>query len=142
VEGGCDLAFVGKPLHRSGIISRPFADDDIVLVGAPGHADPKSADFRLVARERGSGTQAAAGEIMPDGVRSQLVVGSTEAVRRCVLQGAGVAFLSRAAVEEDVAADRLRVVPWPGTPLRRSLYVARLEHVPPSPALDAFLELV
>jgi DNA-binding transcriptional LysR family regulator len=142
VDGQCDLAFVGQPLIRSGIISRPFADDDIVLVGAPGHTDPKSSDFRLIARERGSGTQAAAGEIMPDGVRSQLVVGSTEAVRRCVLHGAGVAFLSRSVVDDDVQAGRMRVVPWPGTPLRRSLYVARLEHVAPSPALDAFLALV
>jgi DNA-binding transcriptional LysR family regulator len=138
----CDVAFVGKPLHRSGIVSKPFADDEIVLVGAAGSSDPDSTDFRLIVREDGSGTQAAAGEVVPHSVHPRLVVGSTEALRRCVLYGSGVAFLSRSVVEEDLEAHRLRIIPWPGTPVHRSLFVARLERVTPSAALDAFLALL
>jgi DNA-binding transcriptional LysR family regulator len=139
---GCDVAFVGKPLHRAGIVSRPFAEDEIVLVGAAGAADPDSTDFRLIVREDGSGTQAAAGEVVPHAVHPKLVVGSTEALRRCVLYGAGVAFLSRSVVEDDLAAHRLRIIPWPGTPVHRSLFVARLERTTPTSALDAFLALL
>jgi len=138
----CDVAFLGKPLHVSGIISRPFADDEIVLVGAAGGSDPDSTDFRLIVREDGSGTQAAAGEVVPQSVHPRLVVGSTEALRRCVLFGAGVAFLSRSVVEDDLAAQRMRIIPWPGTPVHRSLFVARLERITPSSAVDALLGLL
>ena len=140
--GDCELALVGWCTADPELACRAFADDEIVLVGGAHLPDPTPEALPLVAREPGSGTRAAVAGLVPDGLRPHLTVDSTEALRRCVLEGAGFAFLSRAGVADEVAAGRLRVVPWPGTPMRRSLFVARRERVPLSPAGEALLALL
>lgn len=139
--GDCDVALVGTRTDDADLAFRPFADDEIVLVGAVELPEPRGS-FPWIAREPGSGTRAASASLLPPGHRPALTVASAEAMRQCVLHGAGYAFLSRAVVAEDVAAGRLRICPWPGTPLVRHLYVAHRAGTAHSPAVEALLALL
>lgn len=149
LDGDCALGFLGvEPGDRGRLVQEPFAEDDIVLVGAA--AGPFAAPERLdaaglmasawVRRQVGSGTREAVDALLGDALRGepgQVQVGSTEAVRRCVLAGLGVAFVSRAAVADDLRAGTLRVVEFPGTPLRRGFHKVRLRSRTLSAAAEA-----
>ncbi len=134
LERRCDIAVVGSRPRDGRVLTHRVGEDHIVLVGRI--ADPvptRLEEVTLVVREPESGTRRAAAGVLPDRGR-RVQVGSTEATRRCVLEGVGYSLLSDLAVEEDVRAGRLRVFEWPDTPIRRSFYAARLRQVTPSAA--------
>ena len=132
LERACELALFGSPASDPRIRSAAFAHDRVLLVGRPG-LDPQQG---LVLREAGSGTQAAVASLLPDSpVRVE--VGSTEAVRRCLLSGLGVGPISEIAVREDLEAGRLVVHEWPGFPVERAFFVARLRDSTPTAAARA-----
>lgn len=149
LDGDCAIGFVGSDLgDHQRLVQEPFAEDAIVLVGPgkPGGAAPTALDETSlpltpwVRREAGSGTRGAIDALLGEPLRShhgQVEVGSTEAVRRCVLAGMGVAFVSRAAVQDDLGAGALRVVDYPGTPLRRHFHRLRLRSRTLSAAAEA-----
>lgn len=147
-----DLALVGQKPRDRRLIATVFAHDEIVLIGpASGSFVPAGKltlkelrDVPLILREQGSGTRAAIARILPQlGERAgTLRVGSTEATKRCVQHGLGLAFVSRHAVAGELAAGLFRVVELPGTPARRTFYAVRHRAVTPSAAARAFLELV
>jgi phosphonate transport system ATP-binding protein len=66
-------------------------------------------------------------------------VGSTSVARRCALEGLGLTFISRRAVEDDLRAGRLVELPLRGTPVRRQVYAARLRAPAPSPVARALV---
>ena len=149
----CDLALVGALPPDKRVVSVPFAHDEIVLAGpcpnpfAPdGRLEPEALGRTpLILREEGSGTRDAAAPLLAFDsgpfARGPLVqVGSTEAARRCVLEGLGLTFISRWAVEEDIAAGRVCLVELPGVPVRRELYALYLRSVSLSPAAEALLD--
>ncbi len=148
----CDVALVGSKPRDRRIHAAPFASDEIVLVGpvpdpfAPGGklGLKELRDVPLIVRESGSGTSEAVARILPHlGEKaSGLRVGSTEAAKRCVQHGLGLAFVSRLAVAAELAAGLFQIVELPGTPVRRTLYALRLRAVTPSTALRTFLDLV
>jgi DNA-binding transcriptional LysR family regulator len=147
-----DLALVGKKPRDRRLWSATFGSDEIVLVGpvpdpfAPAGKLTLQAlrDAPLILREQGSGTRDAIARILPHiGERANVLrVGSTEAAKRCVQHGLGLAFISRQAVASELAAGLFQVVELPGTPVRRTFYVVRHRSVTPSVATKAFLELV
>ena len=146
----CDLALVGARARDKRMVSVPFAEDEVVLVAKADARTPRrlsAADLRrvrLIVREEGSGTRQAAAAFLARHASARgeqvapLQVGSSEAARRCVLQGIGMALLSRHAVSADVEAGRLVVVAAPGLPVRRSFHAVRLRTVTSSAALKAF----
>lgn len=147
-----DLALVGKKPRDRRLVATVLASDEIVLVGptpnpfAP-HGKLTLKELRevpLILREQGSGTRDAIARILPHlGERAgALRVGSSEAAKRCVQHGLGLAFLSRQAVAPELAAGLFQIVELPGTPARRTFYVVRHRGVTPSPAARAFLDLV
>jgi LysR family transcriptional regulator, low CO2-responsive transcriptional regulator len=149
LDDECELAFVGSEVSdKRRLICEPFAVDEIVLVVRAGESpvpvrvDPEQLDeLPWVRRAVGSGTRRAVDQLLGElGVarRGQVEVSSTEAVRRCVLAGLGVAFVSRAAVQEDLSSGRLRLVDHPGTPLPRTFFALRPRARTLSPAAEAF----
>lgn len=140
--GACDLAFVSRCEPSPDLKMAVFDYDETVLVGASELPDPVPATLRLVAREPEAGADPTIGGVLPEGLRPMLVVSTAEGVRRCVLHGAGHAFLSRLAVDDELQAGVLRQVPWPGTPARRPLYVVQSTRTPPSVAAAALTSLV
>jgi DNA-binding transcriptional LysR family regulator len=147
-----DVAVVGQKPRDRRLVSTVFAADEIVLVGprssphAP-HGKLTLEELRevpLVLREQGSGTRHAIARILPHLNRhgAALRVGSTEAAKRCVQHGLGLAFLSRHAVAGELAAGMFQVIELPGTPVRRTFYAVRNRAASPSRAARALLELM
>jgi DNA-binding transcriptional LysR family regulator len=137
-------------------VAQPFAQDEVVLVGpspnpfvVPGQPLELEALRRvpLVLRGEGSGTRAAVAELLAhasdeiDG-SARVVVGSTEAAKRCVLAGMGLSFLSRHAVADELAAGRMELVPLPGTPVPRRFWVVVPRDRTPSSATAALVALL
>ena len=147
-----DLALVGQRPRDRRLWAAIFASDEIVLVGpSPNPFAPHGRlslkelrDVPLILRESGSGTRAAVARILPHlgDQRAALRVDSSEAAKRCVQHGLGLAFLSRQALAHELAAGLFEVVELPGTPARRTFYVVRNRSVTPSAAARAFLDLV
>ena len=152
LERQADLALVGSKPRDRRLVASVLASDEVVLVGpAPNPFAPKGKltlkelrDVPLILREQGSGTRGAIARILPHvGERAAVLrVGSSEAAKRCVQHGLGLAFVSRQAVSSELAAGLFQVVELPGTPVRRTFYVVRHRAVTPSAAARAFLELV
>jgi DNA-binding transcriptional LysR family regulator len=126
------------------VVSFPFAEDQVVLVGlAPGQLTRRELDqLPLVLREEGSGTQRAAGIPPRPRDAADVRVSSAEGARRAVLAGLGHGFLSRLSIAADLEAERLFIVKLPGTPIRRRFHAARLRSVTPTPAVKALLEIL
>jgi DNA-binding transcriptional LysR family regulator len=147
-----DLALVGSKPRDRRLTANAFASDEVVLVGlSPNPFAPRGRltlkelrEVPLVLREQGSGTRGAIARILPHlGDEAPILrVGSNEAAKRCVQHGLGLAFVSREAVSSEIAAGLFQVVELPGTPVRRTFYVARHRGVTPSAAARAFLALL
>ena len=139
----CDLCVVGSRPTAPGVQVAVVARDEVVLVGPPDGVDAVSSleGLPLVVRERGSGTRRAVAHLLP-ATPARVEVGSSEAARRCVLEGLGYTFISRMAVSEDVSVGRMKWVSMPGVPVARSFYVARLTGVTPTAASRALWSLL
>jgi DNA-binding transcriptional LysR family regulator len=98
-----------------------------------------------VQREPGSGTRGCLERSLgaaASRLNVALELGSSEAVKEAVLEGAGVAVLSRRAIRKEVRAGQLKALRVEGLGLGRDILVVRdLRRALPAPA-RLFLELV
>ncbi|MBX9584552.1 MAG: LysR family transcriptional regulator [Gemmataceae bacterium] len=155
-QGRAHLGLVGGQGDAPDLEFRRFARDELVLVVPEGHAwwgrrrvsvsDLLAQPF--VQREAGSGSRRCLERalerlgVVPSRLNVVLELGSNEAVKGAVLERAGVAVLSRRAVEGEVEGGRLRAVPVDGLTLDRAIYVVRdRRRALPGPA-HLFLALV
>jgi DNA-binding transcriptional LysR family regulator len=115
-----ELGIVGASRRHRGVRFEPFFSDEVILVCPPGHrfaARTVSLDELreepLILMQEGAGVR----QIVEDALRRQgirlrdldvrLELGLQESVRRAVEAGYGVTFISRTAVESELAAGRL-----------------------------------
>jgi DNA-binding transcriptional LysR family regulator len=126
-----------------------FHRDELVVIAAPGHRlagqrrVPLSAvrEESFVLREPGSGTRAVEERALARlklPVRGVMELGSTEALKRVVAEGVGLAIVSRLAVAADRAAGTLVVLPVAGLRIERPLHLVRRKGRRDGPALQAF----
>lgn len=151
LAGRIELAIVGAEQADDRIALEPFLSDEIVGVAKPGLvettngtlAPKKLTELTLLCREPDSSSRARVErELREIGVQPASVweLGSTEAAKRAVREGLGVAFLSRYAVAEEIERGELDVFRLRGRPpLTRNFSLARLANRPPSPAESAFV---
>jgi DNA-binding transcriptional LysR family regulator len=78
------------------------------------------------------------------GVRpsNKLELGSVEAIKRCVMEGIGLAVLPEVAVAEEVNQGRLVILPWTGCDFSIMTQLAWHKDKWMSPALKAFVDVV
>jgi DNA-binding transcriptional LysR family regulator len=98
-------------------------------------------DCPVIARERGSGSRAIVEAALIEReaeVEFALSLGSTEAVKRAVAEGLGVALVSRLTVALEVEVGRLVALPLHPQPILRDLHRIRLRGRNPSPATAQF----
>jgi phosphonate transport system ATP-binding protein len=153
LEGRADVGFLGARTPHPHLHFEDFAEDEVVLVSGgsapdPGPISPEAAGrLPRVEREAGSGTRRVVEEHfenvgVPLDPRSVVAeVGSLSALRTAVAAGVGVAFVSRAAVRDDLEAGRLRVVRVGGVRIPRRFYVAWRGDRAPSAAARRFVEI-
>ena len=137
LEGRVQLAVVGAQDADPRIALEPFLEDEIVGIAKPGllplqdgKLDPHLiGELTLLSREaESSSRELVEAELRSAGVwpRDRWELGAPEAVKRAAREGLGIAFLSRYAVAEEVAAGTLESFRLAGRqPLRRNFFVAR-----------------
>lgn len=148
-ESTVDLAIIGSPSGDRKLQEVAIDEDSVVLVGPtpPPTGFDSLIGVALVLRREGSGTRAAVADVVAralDGGEPGPVVevGSTEAAKRCALAGLGLAFVSRRAVESELATGLLHVHPLPGLPAARTFLLATARGVTLSPGAAALRELL
>lgn len=153
IAGEIDIGFSEGVMGNRHLSYTEFADDELVLIAAPGHAITQQGSLSLarlgrlplLMHEPGSGTRAVTERALQArglSPRPVMTLASTEAIKQTVATGIAVAILSTYAVRSDVAAGRVCVVPVKGLCIRRPLYRVQLRDAWSSPALSAFLATV
>jgi DNA-binding transcriptional LysR family regulator len=130
-----------------------FHRDELVVIAPPGHRlagktrVPLSAlqEEPFILREPGSGTRAVEERALARlklPVRVVMALGSTEAIKRVVAEGVGLAIVSRLAVCAESAAGALAVLPVAGLHIKRPLHLVRRKGRRDGPALQAFFAVL
>lgn len=149
-----ELALVGGVEQADQLDFEIISSEQILLVARPGMAPDRLeaagslAQLPLIVREPGSGTRQVvdaallkAGVALAD-LRVLAQLGSSEAVRRAVLSGAGCGFISSLAVERELQDGTLAVVTLPGLEIRQQFYLVTRRGTTRSPAAEAFIALL
>jgi LysR family transcriptional regulator, low CO2-responsive transcriptional regulator len=152
-SGGVELALVGSPAEHAGVATTVFMRDRLVVIVAPG--DPWAGRDRvgleelrgrtLLTREAGSALHATVEKLLGTatlGGEGVIVLGETEAIKRCVEAGLGVALVQAIAVEREVAAGTLCALTLTGGDDARTYNVARARGRALSTAAAALVELL
>ena len=133
-EGTVEVALVETPVDTElpEFEQHVIATDEVVLVTTPDHpltaaADLKPADLnglKVVSREAGSGTRHVSELALARfgvTIHTTVVTSSIEATKESVLQGLGPGFISRLAVERELAAGLLKIIPVRDLEMQRPL---------------------
>lgn len=151
-EGRISLGFVEGPFAQADYAHRLLARDALLPVVAPQHPLARgerlqAADLQaypLYMREPGSGARASieqayhAHGLEP---RAGMAIGSTEALKRLLGDGQGVAWLSQRVVERELASGELCRLAVADLQIERELHVLWRPGSSLSPAPAAFLAL-
>ena len=153
VEGVIDVGFTEGLARAETLNFSVFTEDQLVLIAAPG--DPLArqlplslktvAELPLLMREPGSGTRAVAEQALAaHGIvpRVVMTLASTEAIKRTVAAGMGYAFVSELAIDTELNAGLLKVLPVSGLTLRRPLHQLLSKGAWISPPVGAFLHFL
>jgi DNA-binding transcriptional LysR family regulator len=152
LEHEVELGLVEGPVHDGRLEVRPWREDELVVVVAPGHPLTRKRNLTgaqlmeelLLLREEGAGTR----DVMLAALRRRrwtprrmFEVNSTEAIKGLVAAGVGWALLSARAVQDEVQLGRLRRLEVADFTLRRTLVWVRWKARRLGPAATAFRSL-
>ncbi|GAC1444691.1 MAG: LysR family transcriptional regulator [Chloroflexota bacterium] len=148
-----DLAVMGHTVPGADLVATPLRRNRLVVIAPPGHvlvghsAIPlgRVSKEAFILREEGSGTRASTESYFYERdltLPVAMELSDNGAIKQAVAAGIGLAVISLAAVELEIAAQRLAVLDVQGFPLLRHWYVVRLARTPPSSAVRAFLDLL
>ena len=147
-----ELGIVGAARRHRSVRFEPFFEDEVILACPPGHAfagrsvgiDELRAD-KLILMQEGAGVR----QIVDDELRElglrlrdldvRLELGLQESVRSAVQAGYGVAFISRTAVESELAAGTLAAARVEGLEATREISLARAAGRTPTRVAEAFV---
>jgi DNA-binding transcriptional LysR family regulator len=148
-----ELGVVGALRRNRSLEFEPLVRDEIVLAVPPGHQAAGGSvtvdDLReemVISMQEGAGVrQVVDEELRRAGLRvrdlgPKLELGLQESVKSAVSAGFGVTFISRTAIEGELAAGTLAMARVPGLEPARQIYVVRAKGRPPTRAAEAFLE--
>jgi DNA-binding transcriptional LysR family regulator len=147
------LGVIGSKVILPDIDASLWVSDELVLVVAPGHrfaslGTVRAADLAgqpFILRERGSGNREAVEDALnAAGVHITPVfeLEGAEMVKQAVAANLGISILSRCAVDLEVAAGRLRVVPIEGVHIERAIWLLRRRDRRLPRIAQAFLEAI
>ena len=147
-----ELGIVGASRRHRGVRFEPFFSDEVILVCPTGHRFAARTvtleelrEEPLILMQEGAGVR----QIVEDGLRRQgvrlrdldvrLELGLQESVRRAVEAGYGVTFISRTAVESELAAGRLAEARVEGLEATREISLASASGRARTRIADAFV---
>lgn len=147
-----DVGIVEGKFKNPGLIQDVFAEDDMVLVAAPGHriAEKKDVDGHLltretwVLREQGSGTREATEKLfrmLDISPAKRMHYSSTQPIKESVVAGLGLSLLSKWAVQKELEYGDLTIIDVEDLPLKRSFSIVRQSPFQ-TKALEMFIALL
>lgn len=145
-----DLAFIAGIADPPGLCIEPICEDEILFLVYPGHPLSENTDFRpellademFILRELGSATRKALESILVKvGIKPSRIIkmDDTEAVKRAVMAGLGVTFLSKYTVGLELQSGLLCAPDIPELRLNRQIICIYPKGVHLSPTALAFL---
>jgi DNA-binding transcriptional LysR family regulator len=148
-----ELGVVGAARRHRGVVFEPFFRDEVVLACPPGHrfagrsvSLEELREEPLIVMQEGAGVrQVIEDELRRAGTRlrdlePRLELGLQESVKSAVAAGHGVTFISRTAIEADLAAGTLATARVKGLEPSREISLVRSAGRSPTRAAEAFLE--
>jgi DNA-binding transcriptional LysR family regulator len=147
-----ELGVVGAARRHRGVVFEPFFRDDVVLACPPDHRFAgrtvtldELREEPLIVMQEGAGVR----QVIEDELRSagtrlrdlqpRLELGLQESARSAVAAGYGVTFISRAAIEADLASGALAVARVKGLDPAREISLVRAAGRSATRAADAFV---
>jgi DNA-binding transcriptional LysR family regulator len=137
-ERELELGIVGAGRRHRGVAFEPFFSDEVVLACPAEHRfagktvslDDLKGEKLIVMQEGAGVRQVIEDELRKAGMRLRdldvrLELGLQESVRSAVLAGHGIAFISRLAIEADLAAGRIATARVRGLDPVREIFLAR-----------------
>jgi DNA-binding transcriptional LysR family regulator len=153
LEGAIDLGLVESAVADDRIEAKVFMRDRMIAI--TGRNGPLSHKRQVsptelcrapfVVREVGSGTKSLVEKALTERglkITPAMSLGSTEAIKRAVMEGVGVAMVSKLAVGLELAAGKLIEVKVRGFAVERDLYLLRSRGKSASAAVGAFIKLL
>jgi DNA-binding transcriptional LysR family regulator len=153
LQGELDVGLTEGLAAGQGLDQQVLTHDEMVLIANSKHPLARRGRISLqqlpklpfICREVGSGTRDVIEAALADvGVEIEPVMslGSTESVKNAVVQGLGVAMVSRLTVALELRSELLVVVGVDGLHIRRALSLLTRRGKHPSPASGEFLRLL
>jgi DNA-binding transcriptional LysR family regulator len=152
VDRQLELGVVGALRRHRSLEFEPLARDEIVLAVPPGHhaaggtiSLDELKDETLIVMQEGAGVRQVVEEelrragLRLRGVEPKLELGLQESVKSAVAAGYGVAFISRTAIDGELAAGRLAAAQVEGVEPARQIYIVRARGRSATRAAEAFL---
>jgi len=152
-ENTLDVGLTEGFVEDADLDAEVFGEDALVAVVPPGHAllqenAVSAARFcaePFLMREPGSGTREVVERALARcgiSVQPAMSLGSTEAIKRSVAAGLGVAIISRLALETEFQSSLLCPLALSNLPITRPLHLVRLRGKSAGAAVEAFLNLL
>lgn len=135
-EHTLDVGLIEVPAKLAGLTCKICCEDELLVICAPDYplaemqsVKPKVlADYEFISREPGSGTREITDayfrshKVLPEELKTQMELGSPEALKGVVATGLGFAIVSRAVVDKEIRLGELLAIPLK-PPLKRNLYL-------------------
>jgi DNA-binding transcriptional LysR family regulator len=147
-----ELGVVGALHRHRSLVFEPLVQDEVVLAVPAAHPAAggeitleQLPEETLIVMQEGAGVRHVVEEelrragLRVGGLESKLELGLQESVKSAVAAGFGVAFISRTAIEGELAAGTLGWARVSGIEPLRQVYVVRAKTRPTSRAAEAFL---
>ncbi len=153
MEDRLDVALTEGIVREPELQSAVFAEDELVVIAPAGQRRALRTPLTaaqvcrrpLIFREKGSGTRDVVERALAEKGLTPvpaMYLGSTEAIKAAVASGMGWAIVSALAIETELKAGVLAVVPVADLPIRRSLHRLWRRGKTLSPAAQAFVALL
>jgi DNA-binding transcriptional LysR family regulator len=153
VEGSVDVGLTESPAEAEGIESSVFMKDQMTAIASPRHPLARRRRVSIddlcrepfVVREVGSGSKSLIERALLDRglkVKAVMSLGSTEAIKRAVMEGVGVAIVSGLAIDMEVAAGKLAALKVKGLTVERPCHLLRARGRSESTATVAFIRML
>jgi len=152
-EGALDVAFTETPPSDQQLAARTFASDQLVAIAKPGHPifGHKKVSARtlckepFVVRATGSDTKSFVERALSQRgleINAVMAFDTTEAIKRAVAAGIGVAIVSHLSISLELKARTLATVQVSDLRIRRPLYLVRRKSSASDGPLELFMQML
>ena len=157
LEGGLDLAVLGRPASSPLIVAEPYRDEEIVTIAPANHplASKREVPLEILARQplvaqhkndrlRDIVEQRFAEKGLPFApiLEVESEVGGRDIIRTAVTNGIGIGFIAKCHVVSDLDARKLRLLRVPDLDLKSPIYIAYHKKRENFPLTQAFREFL